>query len=195
MCWASFFFLFFFSFFCNFSLCFDLFPFCLFSLLSFIFCCCIFFCCFCLFVVVFVIVFLVRLGFVFFGGGLDFPSLFCFLDINCKLTYVSWRLRHVVPDDVVIADIGDQPLGIFLHGPESTHKNLIGKTFTHTSIPIQPCTLLKQRAKPSTQQTRRAASFSCPLPVQCGGGRWPGSLGDAPQALLQRQKPSRLRQY
>ena len=52
--------------------------------------------------------------------------------------------------DVVIADTGDQALDIFLHGPESTHKNGIGKTFTHTSIPIHQCTLLKQRAKSST---------------------------------------------
>ena len=30
------------------------------------------------------------------------------------------------------------------------HKNGIGTTFTHTSIPFQPCILLKQRPKPST---------------------------------------------
>ena len=35
----------------------------------------------------------------------------------------SWWLGHVEPDDVVIADIGDQALDIFLHGPESAHKN------------------------------------------------------------------------
>ena len=65
----------------------------------------------------------------------------------------SWRLEHVVPDYVVIADIAGQALDIFLHGPESARKNGIVKTFTHTSIPIHPCTLLKQRAKPSTNQT------------------------------------------
>ncbi len=65
----------------------------------------------------------------------------------------SWRLGHVEPDDVVIADIAGQALDIFLHGPESARKNGIVKTFTHTSIPIHPCTLLKQRAKPSTNQT------------------------------------------
>ena len=48
----------------------------------------------------------------------------------------SWWLGHVEPDDVVIADIAGQALDIFLHGPESAHKNGIGKTFTHTSIPI-----------------------------------------------------------
>ena len=65
----------------------------------------------------------------------------------------SWRLGHVEPDDVVIADIAGQALDIFLHGPESACKNGMLKTFTHTSIPIHPCTLLKQRAKPSTHQT------------------------------------------
>ena len=65
----------------------------------------------------------------------------------------SWRLGHVEHDDVVIADIAGQALDIFLHGPESACKNGMLKTFTHTSIPIHPCTLLKQRAKPSTHQT------------------------------------------
>ena len=46
------------------------------------------------------------------------------------------------PDGVVIADIAGQALDIFLNGPESAHKNGIVKTFTHTSIPIRPCTLL-----------------------------------------------------
>ena len=51
------------------------------------------------------------------------------------------------PDDVVIADIGDQALDIFLHGAESTDKNGIGKTFTHTSIPMHPCTHIKKEEK------------------------------------------------
>ena len=59
------------------------------------------------------------------------------------------------PDDVVIADIAGQALDIFLHGPESAHKNGILKTVTHTSIPIHPYTFLKQEAKPSAHQTRR----------------------------------------
>ena len=59
----------------------------------------------------------------------------------------SWRLGHVEPGDVVITSIGGQALDTFLHGPESAHKNGIVKTFTHTSIPIRPCTLLKQRVK------------------------------------------------
>ena len=58
----------------------------------------------------------------------------------------SWWLGHVVPDDVVIADIGGQALDILLHGPESAHKNGIVKTFIHTSIPIHtPCTLQKKK--------------------------------------------------
>ena len=79
------------------------------------------------------------------GADWVFSSLFCFLNLSCKQTYDSWRLGHVVPDDVVIEDIGDQALDIVLHGPESTHKSRIGKTFTHTSIPIQPCTLDKEQ--------------------------------------------------
>ena len=84
-----------------------------------------------------------------------FSTLFCFFNLSCKQTYVSCRLGHVVPDDVVIADIGGQASDIFLHGPESARKNGIVKTFTHTSFSIHPCTLIKQRAKPSTHQTWR----------------------------------------
>ena len=68
----------------------------------------------------------------------------------------SWRLGHVEPDGVVIADIAGQALDICLHGPESARKNGMVKTFTHTSIPIHPCTVLKnekERAKRSTDQT------------------------------------------
>ena len=100
----------------------------------------------------------------------------------------SWSLGHVEPDDVIIADIGGQALDIFLHGPESAHKNGIVKTFTHTSIPIHTCILLKKEKK--EKEKRRTAkmlnspnmmlSFTGPLPVHCGGGRRPGSLADAP---------------
>ena len=119
---------------------------------------------------------------------------FCFLNLICKQTYDSWRLGHVVPDDVVIADIGDQELDIILHGPESAHKNDIGKTFTHTSIPIHPCTLLKQTKSKTLNSLNMTPSFTCPLPVQRGGGRRTGALqmllGTAP-----RRRPSRLGQY
>ena len=35
----------------------------------------------------------------------------------------SWGFGHVESDDVIIADTGGQALDIFLHGPESAHKN------------------------------------------------------------------------
>ena len=46
----------------------------------------------------------------------------------------SWRLGHVESDDVVISDIAGQALDIFLHGPESAHKNGIVKTNIHSHI-------------------------------------------------------------
>ena len=56
------------------------------------------------------------------------------------------------PDDVVNADIAGQALDIFLHGPESANKNGILKTFTHSSIPIRACTLLKRHTHKQQQQ-------------------------------------------
>ena len=55
-------------------------------------------------------------------------------------------------DDLIIVDIGSQALDIFLHGPESARKNGIVKTFTHTCIPIHPCTLLKSNNKEQNPQ-------------------------------------------
>ena len=92
----------------------------------------------------------------------------------------SWWLGHVEPDDVIIADIAGQALDIFLHGPESAHKNGVVKTCTHTSIPIHPCTLLKQTKSKTLSSPNMTPSFTCPLPVQCGGGRRSGSLANAP---------------
>ena len=92
----------------------------------------------------------------------------------------SWWLRHVVPD-VVMVDTAGQALDIFLHGPESAHKNGILKTFTYTSIPILPCTLLKQTKSKTLNSPNMKPSLSCPLHVQCVGGWRPGSLADAPQ--------------
>ena len=71
----------------------------------------------------------------------------------------SWWLGHVEPDDVVIADIGGQALDILLHGPESAHINGIVKTFTHTSIPIHPCTVLKERNKQQNPQLTKHDAF------------------------------------
>ena len=59
----------------------------------------------------------------------------------------SWWLGHVVPDDVVIADIGGQALDILLHGPESAHKNGIVKTFIQTSIPLHTPKKKKKKKK------------------------------------------------
>ena len=64
----------------------------------------------------------------------------------------SWWLGHVEPADVMIADIGGQALDIFFHGPESAHKNGIVKTFNHTSIPIHPCTLLREKETKEPEQ-------------------------------------------
>ena len=78
-------------------------------------------------------------------------------------------------------------IDIFLHGPESAHKNGIVKTFTHTSIPIHPCILLKKERKKKKKKNNKMLnspkimlSFTGPLPVRCGGGRRPGILADAP---------------
>ena len=107
-----------------------------------------------------------------------------------------WWLGHVEPDDVVIADIAGQALDIFLHRPESAHKNGIVKTFTHTSIPIHPCTLLKKKqktiAKRSTHQTcfRLLVLFLSSVLVGDDQEAWQRLFKTAP-----RRMPSRLGQY
>ena len=106
----------------------------------------------------------------------------------------SWWPGHVEPDDVVNADIAGQALDIFLHGPESANKNGILKTFTHSSIPIRPCTLLKKHTHKQQQQnaqlTKHDAFFTGSLPIQCAGWRLSGSLAPAPLP-----RPCRLRQF
>ena len=102
----------------------------------------------------------------------------------------SWWIWHVEPDDVVIADIAGQAFDIFLHGPESARKNGIGKTFTHTSIPIHPCTLLKKCKNNNSKMLNSpnmTPLFPGPLPVPCAGGRFSGSLAPDP-----RRTPCRL---
>ena len=59
---------------------------------------------------------------------------FLLLLLLLLLLKYSWWLGHVEPNDVVIADIGGQALDIFLHGPESAHKNGIVKTNIHSNI-------------------------------------------------------------
>ena len=92
----------------------------------------------------------------------------------------SWWLGHVVPDDVVIADIGGQALDILLHGPESAHKNGIVKTFIPTSIPLHTPKKKTKKKKKKLKNTlnipNMMPSFACRLPVQRGGGRRSGSL-------------------
>ena len=130
-----------------------------------------------------------------------FPTTMGFLTVSA-ITYSwmastaaqanSWWFGHVDPDDVVIADIAGQALDIFLHGPESAHQNDIRKTFTHTSIPIHPCTLLKKKeTKNNNSKMLNSPNMmpllTGPLPVQCAGGRFSGSLAPAP-----RRTPCRL---
>ena len=132
----------------------------------------------------------VRLGVVFLWWLICFLFFLCFLNLTCKQTYDTWRLGHVVPDDVVIADIGDHALDIFLHGPESTHKNGIGKTFTHTSIPIH---LSKLRAKSTTYWTwffPLLVLFLSNVVGVDGQEAWQMLLRTAP-----RRRPSRPGQY
>ncbi len=107
----------------------------------------------------------------------------------------SWWLGHVEPDDVVIKDIAGQALDIFLHGPESAHKNGIVKTFTHTSIPIHPCTLLKKKRKKkkegkNAQLTKHDAFLYWSSSCRCSGCRLAGSLAPPPLP-----KPCRLGQF
>ena len=82
---------------------------------------------------------------------------------------------HVQPDDVIIMDIAGQALDIFLHGPESTHKNSIVKTsysHIHSHIPMHT----PQRNEKTTKTSKMLNSpniiplFTGPPPVQCAGG-------------------------
>ena len=112
----------------------------------------------------------------------------------------SWWLGHVEPDDVVIADIGGQALDISLHGPESAHKNGILKTFTHTSIPIQPCTLLKRKKKKKNDEkhTSTHQTWCLRLIVLFLSNVVVGDFQQAWLLLLRtslRRRPSRLGQY
>ena len=80
----------------------------------------------------------------------------------------SWWLGHVVPHDVVIADIAGQALDIFLHGPESAHKNGIVKTNIHSHIhshpPIHtPETNKEQTLNSPNMMPSFTLSPSCPM--------------------------------
>ena len=75
------------------------------------------------------------------------------------------------PDDVVIADIGGQALDIFLHGPESAHKNGIAKTFTHTSIPMHTAKKAQKQQQQNAQLTKHDAFVH--WSSSCAVCRWP----------------------
>ena len=102
-----------------------------------------------------------------------------FFNQSCPQTYDSGRHacghygRYRYVD--VIVDIRDQALYIFLHGPESTHKNDQKHIHSHPAIHT-PKTMSK-----TFNSTNLTHSFSCPLPIQYDGGRRPGSLAYAPQ--------------
>ena len=85
-------------------------------------------------------------------------------------------------DDVIIADIGGQALDIFLHGPESARRNGIVKTFTHTCIPIHPCTLLKSNNKEQNPQlTKHDAAGYLWYSSSTWGWSTASRFSDAPQ--------------
>ena len=74
----------------------------------------------------------------------------------------------MVPDDVVIADIGDQALDIFLHGPESAHNNGIVKTnirsHIHSHSPVRtPKANEEQNPQPTKHDAFVYLSSSCPM--------------------------------
>ena len=100
-----------------------------------------------------------------------------------------WRLGHVEPDGVVIADIARQALDICLHGPESARKNGM-HSHVHSHPPMHT-TKTKSKTLNSPNMT---PSFSCPLlcTVALGDGREARQmhLWNAP-----RRRPSHLGQY
>ena len=53
------------------------------------------------------------------------------------------------------------------------------QTFTHTFIPTQPCTLLKQRKCTPINSLNTTLLFTAPLPLQCSG-----SVADAPKGCF-----------
>ena len=103
-------------------------------------------------------------------------------------------LGQVVSDYVVIAYIGDQALDILLHGPESAHKNGMVKTNLHSHIHSHPLMHTPKTKSKSLNSLNVTPSLNCPLPVQSGGGRRPGSLADAPHDCST-SEASRLGQY
>ena len=108
------------------------------------------------------------------------------------------RLFGSLADALPVHCCGGRRPGSFADPPlHCSNVNGILKTFTHTSIPVQPCTLLgknknKNKTKNSTHQTcpRLLVLFLSSVVV--------GDLQEAWQILLRtapRRRPSRLGQY
>ena len=96
--------------------------------------------------------------------------------------------------DVVMADIPGQALEIFLHGPESAHKNGIVKTNIHSHIhsysPIHTPKRNKEQNHELTKLDDLLVLFLSILVVVDGHEAWQILLRTVP-----RWKPSRLGQY
>ena len=121
-----------------------------------------------------------------FGGCFSLGAdrvFFCFVFyLGCKQTYDSWRLVHVVSADVVIADVGDQALDIFLHGHVQSLRTRMASERHSLTHPF-PSTLLKQRAKPSTHRTLRlrlVVLFLSSVVVGDGQEAWQMLISTAP---------------
>ena len=136
---------------------------------------------FCLFFY-FVFIIFVHLGVVdFLWGRIGFFLLY-FLNQSCPQTYDSWRHRHVEPDESLSRTLEIRRYTFFstVQSLRTKMAPVIGKTF----IPIQPSTLLKQRAKPSTQQILRLPSvvlFLSNMVVGDGQEAWQMLLRGAPR--------------
>ena len=85
-------------------------------------------------------------------GYFSFFQFFCFFFFFFCFTHPPMRAPKANED-------------IFLHGPESAHKNGIVKTFTHTSIPTHPCTHLKEEKKRNKMKRSTHQTWCLPLLV------------------------------
>ena len=105
----------------------------------------------------------------------------------------SWRLGHVEPDGVVIADIAGQALDICLHGPESARKKRHGKDI-HSHVHSHPPMHTTKTKSKTLNSPNMTPSFSCPLlsSVALGDGREDRHM---PLWNAPRRRPSHLGQY
>ena len=77
-----------------------------------------------------------------------------------------------------ISGPGGHALDIFLHGPESAHKNGIIKKNIRSHIHSHTPKHTPKNREKTFNSRNMMPSFTCPLPVECGRGRLPGSLED-----------------